>query len=214
MAPCVAAHADTIIWTNWTGSAAGSPGVANGTMALGSGVTVTYNGQLDYLTNEVSWHPSSSYVGGRVSNAPPSGFQEVAMDGGNAYTETITFSQALLNPVLAIQSLGAGNATASFNFTSAEAFNIQACGPSNEYGGSCITQSGNAVFGNEGNGTILFSGTYSSISFTTPVTEQHYDFTVGAVTPVAVTPEPSSLALLGTGLASMAGILRRRVRLS
>lgn len=60
----------------------------------------------------------------------------------------------------------------------------------------------------------LASNTFSSsavtLDFSTLANGQTYTFT--DVTPVAATPEPSSLALLGTGVLAAAGVIRRRVR--
>jgi hypothetical protein len=101
---------------------------------------------------------------------------------------------------------------ASFVFTALEPFAIQAGGPSHEYGGNPITSppSSDSVHGLEGNGTIEFIGTYSSITFTTPTFEDWYGFTVG-YSSVAV-PLPAS-ALSGTVLlagVAVANQLRRR----
>ena len=60
------------------------------------------------------------------------------------------------------------------------------------------------MFGAEGNGVIQFSGSFTSITFTTPDYENWYGFTVGEAT-----PEPSSLILLGSGLLAL-GLLTRR----
>lgn len=204
------AKADTIDWTHWGSATAGSPGSATGT--AGS-ITVTYSGQTSgLLTNYPSWTPVGTFQGGTVGNAPPANFNSVGLEGGVTYTETITFSSPIVDPVMSIWSLGAPGHAASFNFTSSEPFTIVAGGPSAEYGGSSITASGNNVLGSEGNGTIIFNGTFSSITFTTPTFENYYAFTVGYdATATSPVPEPGSLALLGTGFLALAG-LRNRFR--
>ena len=54
--------------------------------------------------------------------------------GANTGTHTITFSQAVLNPVLAIWSLGQPGLLAQFVF--GQSFTIQSGGPNAEYGGA------------------------------------------------------------------------------
>jgi hypothetical protein len=201
------AFADTVNWTHWTAGTSGSPGSATGTAGP---VGVTYVGQTSgLLTNYPSWTPTSSFAGGIVGNAPPAADNAVQIEGGVAYTETITFSSPIVNPVMSIWSLGQNGDNASFDYTSSEPFSIVACGPSLEYGGGCITQSGFDVNGVEGNGTIVFDGTFSTISFTTPNSEFYYGFTVGYDATATATPEPGSLALLGTGLVALGGLRRR-----
>jgi hypothetical protein len=120
------------------------------------------------------------------------------LDGGTTALNTLSFSVPITNPVVAIWSLGAGGTPASFVF--GQTPNFVAGGPSAEYGGSAISVSGNTVSGAEGNGTVRFLGTYSSITWTNPQFEFWYGFNVG-VAGVAAVPEPGPLALGLTGIA-------------
>ncbi len=89
-----------------------------------------------------------------------------------------------------------------------QAFTIQSGGPNAEYGGATITAVGNTISGLEGNGVIQFNGSLTSISWTNPVAENWYGFTVGV--PVAAIPEPETYALLLGGLALLGARARRR----
>jgi hypothetical protein len=210
------AWADVIAWTDWTTFSAGTTnGTATG--AIGS-VGVSYLGQVLSNSNTnntaggVSWGPASTFSGGSISNAPP--FRDIiTLNGGTATgTNTITFSTPVVDPVMAIWSLGAGGTPASFVFSASEPFTIQSGGPSNEFGGSSITKAGNVVNGIEGNGTIRFSGTFSEITWTNPQSEFFYGFTAGVAGVAGPSvPGPSTLVTFVMGLLVLAPfILRQR----
>ena len=87
------------------------------------------------------------------------------------------------------------------NLDFAQTPTFEAGGPSAEYGGSAISVLGNVVSGTEGNGSIAFLGTFSSISFTTSNYENWYGFTVG--TAAEAVPEPSTWAMILLGFAGL-----------
>lgn len=204
------ASASTISWISWSsGTTSSSAGSAAGTISAPA-VTVSYSGEMGGLSSYVLWSPTSTFEGGTVGNAPPSG-TNAAIDlvGGGTVTDTLSFSSPVANPVLAIWSLGDASSMAEFAFTPSEPFSIEGGGPSAQFSGSSIFSGGlcpaNAVCGKEGNGVIQFHGTFSQLTWTNPVYEGYYAFTAGA--PV---PEPSSLALLLVGGLGMLGASARR----
>jgi len=159
-----ASQAATIDWVAWSnGYTAGlTTGVAT---ATSSNANVTYTGDVSSVdANYPSWTPTSSYVGGNVGNAPPQSGGIVHMTGGaGTGTNTITFSTPVVDPVIALWSVGQSGVPVTFNFDTSS-LDVVAGGPSTEYGGSAITAAGNVVTGVEGNGTIQFHGTFSEIS--------------------------------------------------
>lgn len=208
------AWADVVTWTDWTSFTAGTTN-GTGTGTAGS-VGVSYSGQVLSNSNTnntaggVSWGPASTFSGGSISNAPP--FRDIItlQGGAGTGTNTIRFSTPIVDPAMAIWSLGAPGALASFVFTASEPFTIQSGGPSNEFGGSSITKAANVVNGAEGNGTIRFSGTFSEITWTNPQSEFFYGFTVGSVGALAAVPEPSSMVLSATTLILLGAVYVRR----
>ena len=199
-----AANADVINWTQWSTSFTTNPtfGAATGTGGI------SYSGELENLQfGYPSWGPAGTFNGGTISNPPPSAGGIIQLLGGGTTVDTITFAAPVINPVMAIWSLGAGGHPASFVFKAAP-FNIESGGASAEYGGTPLTLVlNNGVSGQEGNGTIQFQGTYSSISWNNPQFENWYGFTVGTVSAV---PEPSTWAMMILGFAGIGFMAYRR----
>ncbi|HWW98753.1 MAG TPA: PEP-CTERM sorting domain-containing protein [Edaphobacter sp.] len=210
------AHADTVVWTNWSSATPGTPGSATGT--IGS-INVTYSGQTSGLTNVPTWTPASTFTGGVVGNAPPH-TPTIQIEGGTGLSETISFSSTVVDPIFAIWSLGQPGISATFDFSSksGQPFSLAGGGPSAEFGGSALTSTGSVVHGSEGNGLVQFMGSFDSITFTTPVFENYYAFTVGydatLTGPPPAVPEPATLSLFGLGLAAVPLIRRSLARRS
>jgi hypothetical protein len=199
------ASATIIDWAAWSSPlVSATSGSANG---VAGGVNISYSGELEsFEANYPSYGPSGTFNGGTIDNAPPqaNGIIRIFGGGDQAIINTITFSQAVTNPVFAIWSLGQGGINASFNFNATPTF--ESGGPSSEYAGQPISVLGNVVSGLEGNGTVQFTGTFNSLSWTNPTFENWYGFTVG----VAAVPEPETYAMMLAGLGLMGFVARRR----
>ncbi len=198
------AHSATIDWNTWTSN-------STGTIAS-TPVTVTFSGEngSGWSASYPSWTPTGTWADGTVVANGPSGSNGIVrLTGGGTTIDTITFSQAVVNPVISIWSLGQGGDTSSFNFIGATPVLVSG-GGSAEYGGSGISVVGNNVYGTEGNGTVEFVGTYTSLSWTNPTFEDWYGFNVG-ITAAAV-PEPGSMGLMLGGLTLLGLAFRRKAR--
>lgn len=201
-------------WATWTAATNGlSNGTATGTINTSSGpIGVTYTGNVTFSQLNGSgtyyWTPAATFTSA-TSGAGPSTPDMIAMTGGQGTgTNTLTFSMPVNNLFMAIESLGPGS-----QYIFSTPFTILSQGPSS-FGGSntSLTQSGNTLNGSEGNGVIQFTGPISSLTWTDPNPEYWHGFTVGAdaIAGQSTVPEPSSMALLGTGLVGLVPMMRRR----
>jgi len=244
---CVAStvSAAPIYWTDWTGTdqdpSTGFEG--QGTITTSTSlVDVTYtnengigfyqtSGGTDYYQNRRSGRDDtiSPYTSSVVDNSP-SGTDIVALSRvGN---QTLSFSEAIANPVFAFVSLN-GNGYAFLN----QDFNILSIG--GEDGDACgywgcggvtknIVDIGGGDFiyelnssnvgGTEPHGVIQFTGAFDTLTWESASNEFWNGFTVGVQgtaeevfpeDPISV-PEPSSLLLFGLGLFAIA--TRRRYK--
>jgi len=202
----VAANADTVYWTDWTGSNTGQvvgQFVGNGTITTTtSTVNVTYtntNGIGFYQASGGTdwWVPrspvsNSPYTSTAVDN-PPTGADIIGLRyAGN---QTLSFSQAIANPMFSYVSLN-GNGYAFLN----QDFNILSYGaglgaaaPGDNSCGywGCGTSYKNVVDLGNGNteyqllgtgephGTIQFTGSFDTLTWRSLSNEYWNGFTVG-----------------------------------
>ncbi len=197
------AQAAPYYWNTWSSTTAGTIAPPSGT------VNVTFSGSsFGSTVGYPSWTPAATFADGMiVDNGPVAANGIMQLTGGDSTLNTVTFSTAVVDPVFSIWSLGPSGINASFVFTGLTPLLVSG-GLSAEYAGSTIAVSGDTVSGVEGNGTVQFSGTYTSISWTNPVSEYWYGFNVG----VTEAPEPGTSALLMAGLGLLGALARRKTR--
>ncbi len=213
-----------VIWTNWTSGTAGAAGSAAGAIDLGpagadaSDIAVSYGGEIHFIQTAPATNywtgPNTTYQSALVDNRPGS-TDIIALS--RATSKTLTFSQAVDNLFFAVVSLN-GNGY-SFN----EDFEIVSFGPGFWGNGTLTKQLVGSEFrligAGEPHGVIRFNRAVSSITWSSLTNETWNGFTVGTyglapppgeLPPTPAIPEPSTYALMGLGLAALAGVARRR----
>lgn len=121
-----------------------------------------------------------------VLNAPATS-DMIRVSGPGVYT--ITLSQPVTNPVMAIASLGGPPTPTTFDFGSQPIVLLNQ-GPG-FWGSGTLSVAGNILRGAEGNGVIRLSGTMTSMTFTMPTPETWTGFTIGIDDTVNLPAPPS-----------------------
>ncbi len=155
------------------------------------------------------WNPSAPYISAEVENAPPTP-DILALVGGTDQIYTVTLSEPIKDPIMAIVSLGQPGVQVDYDFDAP--FTIVSQGVGYWGGGPAALsqQPGDVLRGFEGHGTIRFDGTFDSFSWTVPLGESWHGFTYGIRTTERIeptVPEPSTLLLL-----ALTGCLVLRLR--
>ncbi len=227
----IAAHSGPVnyIYANWTSdtlevASPATPGSASGTLPTLGGVTVTYSRDLvnatqvnntgtDYYSGFNSVY-TNSVVANMPDNVTTGNVDVISLQENPTFTNTLTFSTPLLNPIMDLISLG-GGAPVVYNFSATPSL------PANDvlllsqgaafFGGcgTCLTMGNNSISGSEGDGVLEFVGSFSSISWTTTGSEYWNGFQIG-VAGLGAVPEPSTWMSLMAGGALLAPFAWRR----
>lgn len=211
-------------YANVTTGTVGTTGTATGTLGSDGlsysgdvyGVQTTNGTDIGFqgfaVAGQNPWLPTSTYTSATVATAPTETIIAINANG----TDTVNFvGTPVSNLIMDVFSLGQSNPAIITSYTFNQDFEVLSCGPNAYFNGSCFQQGvgyiGDTLTGAEGNGVIEFLGDVSTLTFTVSNAEQFSGFDFGISTAPAPTPEPSSLILLGSGLLTGAGIMRRRL---
>ena len=198
-----------VYWTDWISQTAATSSVQGTLTTPTSTINVGFSGAYSFAQTSGGtnyWNPSAPYTSATVDNAPPAA-DIIALNTSG--TATVTFSQAVTDPFIALVSWN-GN-TANFGVP----INILSFGAGFWGNGTPILNpQGDGFLGSgEVHGVIRLPGTYTSISFT-HTSENWHGFTVGVAGLAdngGTVPEPGTLTLLAFGLL---GLVMRQLRKS
>ncbi len=220
-------------WVNWTGAPGSYPNTMNtpagvrtyATLATGTlfdpvsneNITVTYTGEV---FNESQFNNPGgidmfnypgTYLGSTVTTLPPRG-NFITLSGYSGLTNTLTFSAPVTNLLMAVASLGSDGLSSTYNFD--RTATVVSSGPGQFGNGPLSMSTATTLFGEEGNGMVQFTGTFTTLSWTVPSPELYSIFNIGITdsAPAAV-PEPGQVAaslLLLAGIGGYVWMKRRK----
>lgn len=150
------------------------------------------------------WSPSEPYVSLEVEN-PPLETDILQLQGGQNQIYTVTLSEPIKDPIMAIVSLGQSSIPTTYDFDSP--FAIVSQGPG-YFGGTTTALSaleGDVLEGREGHGTIQFIGTFTTFAWTVPTPEAWHGFTFAIRTTERIEPTPGAGGAGGVGGETAAG---------
>ena len=182
-------------------------------------MSVTYTGevasttQINNLGSDYYSTWPSVYTNATVSNLPTN-VDVIALQEAPPYTETLTFSTAVTNPILDIVSLGKAAGAVSYSFDATPVILSQGAA---YFSGcdTCMSVTGNTLTGTEGSGVVEFVGSFTSISWTTTGAEFWNGFTVGEPDQPSGVPEPATWAsVLIASILAVLLVRRRKTLLS
>lgn len=227
-AACVVAAAPGVAeaqpWANWSLPSACGTDPVSGTLGVSSvQFTGTYSGVQDASGADCPGPISQTASQGdnywnRAGN--PSGAYAVTPSNlsfiqfiTNGQGGTITFAQAVIDPYIALISVGQPGLATTLTFS--DVFTVVSSNNSVANlaywdvapGSFSIGANGKSLTGNEFSGLLQFKGTFNSLTIATTGEDWH-GFTVG----VAAVPEPSSIALIVGGFAALGLAAQRRRR--
>lgn len=170
-------------WVNWKSATLGDPGSAAGELLPASGsVGVAYAGDLTLAQTSGGydyWVPDAPYLSSVVSNAPATK-DILALTGGSASPNQLTFSPAVDCLAVAIVSLGTSSTPVDYVFDAP--FQVLSFGEGYFGDGTLEDVGANTLRGREGHGVVLFQGPISELTWTATVWENWHAFTVGVPT--------------------------------
>jgi len=206
------AGASGVTWSNFTNWDISNQLV---TGHIGSiGVTMQGNGDQAFvnpITQPYSlssiWTPdstySSSFGNGPYYNPGPGNQDIIGLN--NAGTETITFSQTVTNPLIALMSWN--GSVVSFGNDPIAILNTGGTNCCWGAGSIALNGAGTGFYGasGEANGVIEVLGSYKTITFTDTTPEYWHGYSVGIATPI-----PAALFFVAPALAGLFGFSRRK----
>ena len=205
-----AANNDNVVsWVDWDANSYVQRNGGNSTVTgTAGGVTVKFSGEsIGLNVGNKGWnHSGFDYDGNGPFNAPATQTSEyISFNAGNR-SGTVTFSQPVVNPVMALQSLGAPKDGAVLWYGN-EKFDVKTTGTvGGGWGSGQIAEGPGGYVYNwsaEGNGIVQFYGIYTQIDWVIVDTEHYGNFTIGFD---AVAPASGGLRL-SSGITASGGYL-------